>query len=99
MVLASPVLGQDVRSDSSLLTVDRIFASEEFRGASAGGMRWLADGTSYLTIERLPQGRDPRDVPQCGAPPRGRGDELSKKRKNSASGESTSVVPASIELR
>jgi dipeptidyl-peptidase-4 len=57
MVVALPVRGQEVRPDSTLLTLDRIFASEEFRGAPAGGMRWLPDGNSYLMLDRAVQGQ------------------------------------------
>ncbi len=39
-------------SDSNRLTVDRIFASAEFRGASFGPFAWLPDGMSYTTLER-----------------------------------------------
>ena len=48
---------QAARPDSTLLTVDRIFAGGEFRSASLRGVRWLPDGTSYLTVEDAPQGQ------------------------------------------
>ena len=51
-------------ADSSLLTVDRIFGSTEFRSGSFGPLAWLSDGTGYTTLER-PAGRRPsggRDI-------------------------------------
>ena len=39
-------------SDSTLLTVDRIYASPEFRSGSFGPLAWLADGSAYTTLER-----------------------------------------------
>lgn len=38
--------------DAGTLTLDRIFASTDFRGEYFGGARWLSDGTGYSTIER-----------------------------------------------
>src|SRR4030042_1351160 len=51
VVAALPLRAQGAGSDSTLLTLDRIFASEEFRAAPAGGMRWLPGGTVPLAIE------------------------------------------------
>ena len=58
VLLALPLGGgllaaQDGAADSSLLTVDRIFASPEFRPASASPLAWLPDGTGYTTFERV----------------------------------------------
>ncbi|MGE5803701.1 MAG: hypothetical protein ACM358_15750, partial [Gemmatimonadota bacterium] len=39
-------------ADSSVLTVDRIFGSAEFRSGSFGPLAWLSDGTGYTTLER-----------------------------------------------
>ena len=49
-------------ADSSLLTVDRIFASPEFRGATLGTFAWLADGVGYTTLERPAGGKPGRDI-------------------------------------
>ncbi len=48
--------------DSSLLTVDRIFASTEFRSGSFGPLAWLSDGLGYTTLERPNGGRPGRDI-------------------------------------
>jgi dipeptidyl-peptidase-4 len=47
------LLAQD---DPSLLTIDRIFASSDFRGEYFQGVRWMDDGESYSTLERGPEG-------------------------------------------
>ena len=46
----------------SLLTVDRIYASPEFRGGSFGPLAWLSDGSAYTTLERSAETRDGRDI-------------------------------------
>jgi len=46
------------RVDSSLLTVDRIFASREFASAGIGAVKWLPDGSGYVVFERGEGGRD-----------------------------------------
>ena len=59
--LAAPALAQQPVADSTLLTVDRIYASSEFRGQSFGPLRWLDDGAAYTTLERsegTPRGQD-----------------------------------------
>ncbi|MCK4772483.1 MAG: S9 family peptidase [Candidatus Latescibacteria bacterium] len=38
--------------DPSLLTIDRIFNSSEFRSDGFGPARWLRDGSGYTTLER-----------------------------------------------
>ena len=53
---------QDGAADSSLLTVDRIFGSPEFRPGSFGPFAWLADGTGYTTLERSNARRGGRDI-------------------------------------
>ncbi|MFN2572780.1 MAG: DPP IV N-terminal domain-containing protein, partial [Gemmatimonadales bacterium] len=60
--LAVPLAAQTATNDSSLLTVDRIFASAEFRSGSFGPLAWLADGISYTTLERPVGGRPGRDI-------------------------------------
>jgi len=55
---AVPVRAQQAaRPDSTLLTLDRIFAGAEFRGGSFGPSRWLGDGSAYTTLERVQGGR------------------------------------------
>jgi dipeptidyl-peptidase-4 len=58
VLLAAPVAAQQDRpvQDPSLLTLDRIFASADFRGQFFGGARWLPAGTAYTSIERTPRG-------------------------------------------
>src|SRR5437879_11904491 len=55
--LGSTLAAQRPAADSSLLTVDRIFASPEFRGGSLTALAWLSDGTGYTTLERAAGGR------------------------------------------
>ena len=67
VLLALPLGGgllaaQDGAADSSLLTVDRIFASPEFRPASASPLTWLPDGSGYTTFERVTGRRAGRDL-------------------------------------
>ncbi|HWN20184.1 MAG TPA: S9 family peptidase [Gemmatimonadales bacterium] len=47
--LAAPAQAQ--RPDSSLLSVQRIYGTREFRSQSFGPARWLGDGSSYTTLE------------------------------------------------
>ncbi len=51
LLLSSPLPGQT--SDSTLLTLDRIFASGESRGGRRGfgQSRWIDDGLGYTTLE------------------------------------------------
>ncbi len=62
--LGSPPLAvaQRAANDSSLLTVDRIFASPEFRGGSFGPLAWLSDGDAYTTLERQADNKPGRDL-------------------------------------
>ncbi|MFL5461700.1 MAG: S9 family peptidase [Gemmatimonadales bacterium] len=52
--VAAPLCAQ--QSDSSLLSVQRIYGSPEFRSQSFGPAKWLADGTSYTTLEEVEGG-------------------------------------------
>jgi len=47
--------------DSSVLTVDRIFGSTEFRGGSFGPLAWLNDG-GYTMLERPSGSRPGREI-------------------------------------
>ncbi len=49
-------------ADSSLLTVDRIFGSPEFRGGTLGPLAWLSDGTGYSTLEPALGGKPGKDI-------------------------------------
>ena len=40
------------QTDASLLTLERIFASDEFQGQGFGGFRWMKTGDSYSRPER-----------------------------------------------
>src|SRR5438045_3842759 len=50
--LGSQLAAQRPATDSSVLTVDRIFASPEFRAGTFGPLGWLNDGGGYTTLER-----------------------------------------------
>jgi dipeptidyl-peptidase-4 len=65
-------------SDSTLLTVDRIYAGAEFRGGSFGPLAWLGDGSAYTTLERSADTKEGRDIVRYDA----------------ASGARTILVPA-----
>ncbi len=43
-------------SDTSLLTVDRIYSSGEFAGENFGPARWIENGRAYTTLERAGDG-------------------------------------------
>ena len=54
--LTVPVLGQ--QADSTLLTLQRIYGSAEFKSQSFGPARWLGDGSSYTTLEQTGEGQN-----------------------------------------
>ncbi len=54
VLAAAPVAAQ---RDSSLLDVQRIFASPEFRGERFGPARWIEGGAAYTTLEPAGSGR------------------------------------------
>jgi len=58
--LATPLSAQS--QDASLLTLERIYASAEFRGGFFGPASWLADGSGYVTVEPSAQLRGGRDI-------------------------------------
>ncbi|HYT62850.1 MAG TPA: DPP IV N-terminal domain-containing protein, partial [Gemmatimonadales bacterium] len=60
--LGSEAAAQGTASDTSLLTVDRIFASPEFRVGSIASLAWLADGIGYTTLEPPVDGKPGRDI-------------------------------------
>ena len=47
IIVSVPALAQD----RSLLSLERIFSSADFRGDRFGPARWLADGSGYTTLE------------------------------------------------
>jgi dipeptidyl-peptidase 4 len=49
LICVTPVWGQ--QSDSTLLSVQRIYGSNEFHSRAFGPARWLGDGSSYTTLE------------------------------------------------
>lgn len=58
---ALPVISQSP-ADSSLLTVDRIFGSMEFRQQSVRGVHWLKAGDAYITSEPSQKNRSQDDL-------------------------------------
>jgi dipeptidyl-peptidase 4 len=49
VVLFRPLQAQ--QSDSTLLSVQRIYGTSEFKGQSFGPTRWLEEGSAYTTLE------------------------------------------------
>lgn len=58
--LAAPLSAQS--QDPSLLTLERIYASSDFRGEFFGPATWLADGSGYMTLEPSAQIRGGQDI-------------------------------------
>jgi len=58
--LALAVYGQT--TDKRILTLDRIFNSNEFRSETFGPARWLEGGSNYTTLEPSPANREARDI-------------------------------------
>src|SRR2546426_3959848 len=50
------------QTDSTLLTVRRIYAGAEFRPQSFGPARWLGDGSAYTTLEAPTSGGSGREI-------------------------------------
>jgi dipeptidyl-peptidase-4 len=48
--------------DSSLLSVQRVYGSGEFRSESFGPARWLQQGAAYTTLERSPDNTKGQDL-------------------------------------
>src|SRR5262245_33457261 len=61
LVLPAPGLSAQT-TDSSRLTVARIYRGSEFRAASFGPLRWLQDGAAYSTLEAPAGGKAGRDL-------------------------------------
>ena len=64
--LAGPVAAERP-TDKSLLTIDRIFASDEFDAKGIGPIRWLDDGSGYLTLEDSTERAGGQDIVQYDA--------------------------------
>jgi len=56
----APQQGQE--KDPSLLTLERIYSSNEFRGERFGPARWLKEKSGYTTLERSKSNKDGRDI-------------------------------------
>ena len=48
--------------DKRILTLDRIFSSNDFQSETFGPARWLDDGSSYTTLETSPNNKEARDI-------------------------------------
>lgn len=51
--------------DASVLTIQRIFDSDDFKGESFGPARWLEDGSGYTTLEDSNDIDGARDIVRC----------------------------------
>ncbi|HEX5576484.1 MAG TPA: DPP IV N-terminal domain-containing protein, partial [Gemmatimonadales bacterium] len=56
VLLAPPLRAQ--QPDSTLLSVQRIYGSSEFKSQSFGPARWLGDGSAYTTLEETEDGQN-----------------------------------------
>jgi dipeptidyl-peptidase-4 len=56
----TPQQGQE--RDPSLLTLERIYSSDEFRGERFGPARWLKEKNGYTTLERSKSKKEGRDI-------------------------------------
>jgi len=56
----APQQGQE--KDSSLLTLERIYSSDEFRSERFGPARWLKERNGYTTLERSKSNKEGRDI-------------------------------------
>ena len=58
------------QTETTLLTLERIFSSREFAGERFGPARWLEDGSGYTTLEASENHSSGRDLvrydPQTG---------------------------------
>jgi len=61
VMLAEPVWAEKA-SDPSLLTLERIFSSDEFKTEKFGPVRWLEDGTGYTTLEDSKSQESGKDI-------------------------------------
>jgi dipeptidyl-peptidase-4 len=61
-ILFACVSKTEQEKDPSLLTLDRIYSSREFRAERFGPARWLKDKSNYTTLESAKSNRDARDI-------------------------------------
>ncbi len=61
VVSAEPVWAEKV-SEPSLLTLERIFNSDEFKAEKFGPVRWLEDGTGYTSLEDSKSQESGKDI-------------------------------------
>ena len=67
LVLALSAIGFSQQADPSLLTIDRIFASNDFESQGIGAVRWLRSGDAYTKLEPSASGKAGRDLVSYGA--------------------------------
>jgi dipeptidyl-peptidase-4 len=60
--LGGTLAAQRPTTDTTLLTVDRIFGTPEFRGGSLASLAWLSDGVGYTSLERTVGGKAGQDI-------------------------------------
>ena len=60
-ILAAPVWAEKA-TDSSLLTLERIYSSDEFKPEKFKPIRWLEDGTGYTTLEDSKSQKSGKDI-------------------------------------
>jgi len=61
LLTAAPAAGQAPPPDPTRLTLDRVFASDEFRGERVPAVKWLAGGT-YTTLQPSKAHRGASDI-------------------------------------
>jgi dipeptidyl-peptidase-4 len=61
LFISLPVFAR-LQTDSSLLTIDRIFNSDEFNSQGIGAVRWLKSGDAYTKIEASEKVKGGRDL-------------------------------------
>ena len=64
---AAPVVVQAQQAPDSLLTIDRIFTSDDFDQNGPGAFRWLPDGTGYTVFEAPADQSPGRDLVRVDA--------------------------------
>lgn len=57
-LFTSPLCIQGQETKSALLTLDRIYNSDEFQGDSQRPISWIEDGKAFVTIEKNNEGAD-----------------------------------------
>ena len=62
LLLSTALHAQQPAPDASRLTVERIYAGNEFQPARFGGFRWLKDGNSFARLEPSPTIKDSMDL-------------------------------------